>query len=250
MFKSYKDIFSQRADSYHQAMSECPQARALEFKNTIEQVHIPVGSKICDLPSGGGYLWPYLPDNDLHFTAVEVSNYFFQNCLEDQHRERVLSELHKVALPDGSFDIVFSVTGLHHIEDRGAVYAEIFRLLKPGGVAVIAEVKQASPVAYFLNEYVHQYSSMGHEGLFLDAADIRLIEKAGFNINKNKYIEYGWWFNTVKEMTRFCRLLFALDKVDDESLEQGIKHYLGYESHVDGIEMAWGLQFITLSKNK
>jgi hypothetical protein len=54
----------------------------------------------------------------------------------------------------------------------------------------------------------------------------------------------------VKEMTRFCRLLFALDKVDDESLEQGIKHYLGYESHVDGIEMAWGLQFITLSKNK
>lgn len=149
MFKTYKDIFSQRADSYHQAMSECPQARALEFKNTIEQVHIPDGSKICDLPSGGGYLWQYLPDNGLHFTAVEVSNYFFQNCPEDKHRERVLSELHEVALPDESFDIVFSVTGLHHIEDREAVYIELFRLLKPGGVAVIAEVKQGSPVACF-----------------------------------------------------------------------------------------------------
>jgi hypothetical protein len=91
---------------------------------------------------------------------------------------------------------------------------------------------------------------MGHEGLFLDEADLRLIKKTGFNIDKNEYIEYGWWFNTVKEMTRFCGLLFALDKADDKSLEQGIKHYLGYESHVDGIEMAWGLQFITLSKNK
>lgn len=36
--------------------------------------------------------------------------------------------------PDGSFDVVFSKDALVHVADKDALFAEIFRLLKPGGV--------------------------------------------------------------------------------------------------------------------
>lgn len=36
--------------------------------------------------------------------------------------------------PDGSFDAVFSKDALLHIPDKGALYREILRVLKPGGV--------------------------------------------------------------------------------------------------------------------
>jgi phosphoethanolamine N-methyltransferase len=36
--------------------------------------------------------------------------------------------------PDASFDIVFSKDALLHVPDKDALFAEIFRVLKPGGV--------------------------------------------------------------------------------------------------------------------
>jgi phosphoethanolamine N-methyltransferase len=39
-----------------------------------------------------------------------------------------------LAFPDSSFDVVFSKDALLHIPDKDAVFAEIFRVLKPGGV--------------------------------------------------------------------------------------------------------------------
>ena len=35
--------------------------------------------------------------------------------------------------PDGSFDVVFSKDAMVHIPDKDAIFAEIFRVLKPGG---------------------------------------------------------------------------------------------------------------------
>ena len=35
---------------------------------------------------------------------------------------------------DASFDIVFSKDALLHVPDKDALFAEIFRVLKPGGV--------------------------------------------------------------------------------------------------------------------
>ena len=53
-------------------------------------------------------------------------------------------------LPDGSFDVVLSNLCLHNIssrEERDAACQEIVRVLKPGGVAVISDFKNAGQYA-------------------------------------------------------------------------------------------------------
>jgi len=39
----------------------------------------------------------------------------------------------RVGLPDGHFDLIYSVDAIHHVEDREAYHAEAHRLLRPGG---------------------------------------------------------------------------------------------------------------------
>jgi phosphoethanolamine N-methyltransferase len=39
----------------------------------------------------------------------------------------------RLPFPDESFDVVFSKDAMVHIPDKGAIFAEIFRVLKPGG---------------------------------------------------------------------------------------------------------------------
>ena len=41
---------------------------------------------------------------------------------------------------DASFDVVFSKDALLHVPDKDALFAEIFRVLKPGGVFAAIEL--------------------------------------------------------------------------------------------------------------
>jgi len=50
----------------------------------------------------------------------------------------MVMSVHKMTFEDASFDIVFCKSGLHHL-DVTAARDEIFRVLKPGGVAVLSE---------------------------------------------------------------------------------------------------------------
>lgn len=48
-------------------------------------------------------------------------------------------ETEKWPFPDGSFDVVFSKDALYHTTDKETLCGEVFRVLKPGGHAVIAD---------------------------------------------------------------------------------------------------------------
>ena len=52
-------------------------------------------------------------------------------------------------LADGSFDIAVSTLSLHHWADPGTVFAELGRVLRPGGVALVYDLR---PFAYLRHE--------------------------------------------------------------------------------------------------
>lgn len=58
-------------------------------------------------------------------------------------------------LPDGQFDLAYSVDVIHHVLDRNSAAREVFRVLKPGGTAMIAtesedDIRHRTPhVTYF-----------------------------------------------------------------------------------------------------
>ncbi len=48
--------------------------------------------------------------------------------------EFVLGQAESLGFPAATFDLIFSVDVIHHIEDRARYFAEAYRVLKPGGL--------------------------------------------------------------------------------------------------------------------
>jgi SAM-dependent methyltransferase len=54
-------------------------------------------------------------------------------------------DFHELAYPDGYFDVIYGSAILHHV-DCGAVAAELYRCLRPGGVAYFCENSDRNPI--------------------------------------------------------------------------------------------------------
>ncbi len=72
------------------------------------------------------------------YIGLETADLYME--LDQIHFERVLGTMHAMPFRDREFDIVFSAATVHHSSDLDALFAEIGRVLRPGGVfLMIAE---------------------------------------------------------------------------------------------------------------
>lgn len=248
MFNSYADIFNIRGAAYHQAMQQYPTARDEEFVTMIRLLQPAPGQTIVDMPSGGGYLRGYLTSDDIELIAIETTQAFFDQCREDETTQARLCELSDTGLPDGSVDAVVSIAGLHHVEDRVAVFGEIYRILKDDGKFCIADVEKGSPTDGFLNTFVDKHNSMGHEGLFIDDTFRKNLQQTGFEINIDRSESYCWNFVDADEMIDYCILMFGLDEAEPDQVREGIKKYQGFNVRNGRCRMNWSLRFIRCGK--
>lgn len=197
------------------------------------------GDIILDLPSGGGYLRPYLPPGTTYLPAETIFEYAGQE-------ELLICDWLNLPLSNASIDVIISLAALHHLIDgRSTFYREMRRVLAPGGRFAIADVAEGSPPARWLDDFVAHASSEGHVARFFRCDEVTQLREAGFQPVSCEQVEYPWVFASRQEMVDFCRGLFRLDRVSDAEIAAAIDHYLGVtEGPGGGIEMAWSLLHI------
>jgi len=93
---------------------------------------------VCEIGSGGGHVLRLFPQARL--TAIDVSDVYLdvaRRNLAGYDVRFVKGEVEQLGLPPQSFDRIVCTEVLEHTVDPEAILAEIARLLRPEGVAVV-----------------------------------------------------------------------------------------------------------------
>lgn len=125
-------------------------------------------------------------------------------------------DLVKCPLPDNSLDAVVLLNVLEHIEDDAEAVRQLYRILKPGGIAVI-EVP-AGPTLYDVYDKL-----LMHYRRYSLAQLTRLTRKAGFQLVQRSHLAFflypGFWL--VKQRNK--RFLSEKDAVQEQVVAKNIR---------------------------
>ncbi len=99
------------------------------------------GERLLEVGCGRGHLTGRLHDEGVDVTGIDAN----PQAAELAESDRVVTmRAENLAFPDGSFDAVVSVHAIEHIPDLEGAFAEMARVLRPGGRALF--IYPAEPV--------------------------------------------------------------------------------------------------------
>ncbi len=231
---NYEELFQLRGATYDGAMVRFPEARAEEFLNTIARADLAPGARVADVPAGGGYLARYLPESCTWLGHEPCAS--FGHGASEQDRD-----LLPLPWADAGVDAALSIAGVHHLDDKIPLFAELARVVRPGGRLVLADVHEASAVSRFLDGWVNRHNSTGHVGSYLGDHTLGELERAGWQVLSAERVPFHWRFASVADMGQFAHRLFDLRTSAPEDTARTIEAELGVDRFADGIGMRWEL---------
>lgn len=233
---TYPAIFAVRGRSYHEAMSRFPSARDREFEGLFIRHPVGPGTKLFDIPAGGGYLGRVLPAGTL-LTGLELTDGFGGELpVYNQDAPWGL----------GKFDRGICLAALHHIDDQAAFLGSLTRGLGPAGLLHIGDVEAGSSIAEFLDGFVGRYNTTGHDGTYLDPSSLPV--PSGTDIVRVERREVPWHFDNEASLAAFCEGLFGLTDCPQRELVRALERDVGIESTGQGVSVRWRLLYVDLQQ--
>ena len=133
--------------------------RRSAFRRLIAAAGVQPGQRVLDVGCGTGYFAGLLA-RAVGRSGMVIGIDPAVAMIEHARRRRGgpncqfhVGSAEKLALPDGSFDLVVSTLAMHHIPEdvRATAVREIYRVLRPGGRLLIAEMQMPRrPLERFL----------------------------------------------------------------------------------------------------
>ena len=122
--------------------------------------HLPNlgGTRLLDVAIGDGRNMPLVP-RDCQVYGVDISSVLLEKCQRDYpEREAclIVGEAESLPFRDATFDNVFSMGAINHVNDPAKALREMARVVKPDGLVVVADEMPDLPnrqLAYKLGLY-------------------------------------------------------------------------------------------------
>jgi len=243
----YDKRFKNKFNSYIYAQLNFPNVMKHEFETALELCKDKLQKKVdyelvfVNIPAEilfERYLFDLSFPNKVEYIPFEFSKEFASLSNFRQ------TNINHIDMPDQSVDIIMSIASLHHftIEERLIFYKECRRILKPDGVFIIGDVLKGSKQDIWLNQFVNEYNSNGHNGIFFEENEKLSLQEAGFKV-EIQHKQYTWNFDSTTSMCEYCINLFGLNKINSSSfLLKYLYQYLQYNINDDlTCEFPWSL---------
>jgi SAM-dependent methyltransferase len=244
---SYKDIFESRGALHAQAFQLYPDSVLEEAKLIIDSANLASDQTLLDIPSASGFLKNYITTPNIHLIAIDPSPQMHNLC-KSNVANSLCAPLNNLPLSNQIIDRIICLAGLHHEPDLLSFFLEIHRVLKDDGLFVIGEVDENSSVSIFLNEFVDQHSTTGHQGIFFNSQYELKLKKANFEIVNNQLKFYHWRFESHAHLADCLIKMFGIDLADPKKVIDAAIDILGIDEFNDYIGMRWSLRHVTCKK--
>lgn len=228
----YKIAFTNREEQYVEAVEKHEHVLRFEFETAVKALELKSGETIVNIPSGGNPLYKYIdPCLNIHYIPFEP--------IKDN------SEFSRIPLVSNSIDKIITLASFHHVhKEREDTFKEFYRILKQNGMLIIADVIEDTKQAKWLNGFVNEYNSNGHNGLFLTERDKLLAEVVGFTVECSIH-KYDWIFKSDEEAVEFTKKLFGLNLLHDDTL---LLQYLTEILDYNDFKIEWQLMYLKCIK--
>ncbi|MGE5561160.1 MAG: class I SAM-dependent methyltransferase [Chloroflexota bacterium] len=132
-----------------------------------------------------------------------------------------LGRAEQLPFAGGSFDVVFSVDVIHHVQDRAQYYREAFRVLSPGGVVCTVTdsewvIRRRRPLTSHFPETV-----AAELGRYPSADSLKtMMDQAGFSAIAEETVEFAYQLTDIAPYRN--KAFSSLHLISEEAFRAGI----------------------------
>lgn len=167
---------------------EALQVRDYEDTRRYLAALFPQRGSLVEIGSGLGYLLDFFREDGWTPRGIEPNEGLCRYAEQVLGLDITVGTLETAALSAESTDVVSMIHVIEHVPDPSAIFAEVFRVLRPGGCFVMETPRYDTTMFRLLGRRERSLSCDGHVYFFTSRCLRDMASKAGFEVLKLDYV--------------------------------------------------------------